>query len=438
MKKIILFIFAVIYIFFVVKSTSVLAQNSTYPIASLGNCQNDGECFYYCQIPAHTPACWAYGEYVLKPDVLGTQTISPEEEAKAHGVTFPVAELGNCANPTECFSYCDKPENQTACFSFAKKKNLLKEADANLPPPSEIVTSAKTELGCTSRESCQTLCENPQNIEKCRTFAEKHKLNRSSEKSINQGPSSAEIVQKAQAQLGCSSETECQSFCANPANTPKCLEFAKNNKLLDSHQEQEIKDSEIKKAGMLNDAEKELGCNSMESCSAFCSQTENRSKCEKISQKHNPENENKSKKQSTQSQNTKPCTSDAECKNYCSSHPDECPGFKDKKPDEPKNVTPLPKKSADQTGDFIGPTGCKTEGECQAYCQKHPKECPNMPKVQITPQISPSQNKPDRIISPKSGGNQLPQFTPVTDQEFRKYKINDTIKPSKPPEFENH
>lgn len=429
MKKIILFIFAIIYFSFRVTSSPVLAKYVAYQIAPLGNCQNAEECFYYCQIPAHTPACWAYGEYVLKPDVLGTQTVSPEEEAKAHGITFPIVELGNCANPKECFAYCDKPENQDACFAFAKKKNLLKAADENLPPPSEIVTSAKTELGCTSRESCQTLCENPQNIDKCRTFSEKHKLNRPSASSQNKGPPPEEVLHKAQTQLGCSSQTKCQAFCADPANTPKCLEFARNNQLLDSHQEQEIKDLETKKAGMLDDAEKELGCDSQESCSAVCSQTENRSKCEKISQKHNPENDNKSKKQSTEAQNTTPCTGDVECKNYCSSHPNECAGFKDQKTGEPPKST---------SGNFIGPTGCKTEGECQAYCQKHPKECPNLPVSQVTPKISPVQNNPDRNISPKSGGDQLPQFTPVTDQEFRKYKINDTIKPSKPPEIEKH
>lgn len=410
MKKFYLFIFAVFYTSFVIQSRPVLAQYAAYPIASLGNCQNADECYYYCQISAHTPACWAYGEYVLKPDVLGEETVSPEEEAKAHGITFPIAELGNCSNPQECFSYCDKPENAETCFAFAKKKNLLKETDANLPPPSEILTSAKTELGCTSRESCQTLCENPQNIEKCRTFAEKHKLNRSSEKSINKGPPPEEILKKAKSQLGCTSETECQSFCANPANTPKCLEFARNNQLLDSHQEQEIEELETKKASMMDEAEKELGCDSQESCSAFCSQTENKQKCERLAQKHNPENDKQSKKQETQAQNTRlPCTSDAECKNYCSSHPDECPGYKDKKPDEPKNVAPLLKKSADPTGDFIGPTGCKTQGECQAYCQKHPSECPNLPSSQVTPKISPVQNNPNHNISPKSGGDQQPQ-----------------------------
>ena len=161
----------------------------------------------------------------------------------------------------------------------------------------------------------------------------------------------------------------------------------------------------------MDEAEKELGCDSQESCSAFCSQTENRSKCEKISQKHNPENDNKSsKKQSSQAQNTTPCTGDAECKNYCSSHPDECPGF------PATSLSPL-NKSADQTGEFLGPAGCKTNGECQAYCQKHPSECPNFPNAQVTPKISPVQKNPDRNISPKSGGDQKPPNTSAPESD---------------------
>lgn len=403
MKKFLILTSAIIYLTFPVKSPHVLAQYVSYPISALGNCQNAGECFYYCQIPANTPACWAYGEYALKPDVLGEETVSPEEEAKAHGITFPIAQLGNCSNPKDCFTYCDKPENAETCFAFAKNKNLLKESDADLPPPSAILSSAKTELGCTSRESCKTLCENPQNVDKCRNFAAKHNLNKQSDNSQKQSLPPEEILKKAKSQLGCTSETACKSFCTDPANSSQCLEFARNNQLLDSHKEQEIEELETKKARMMDDARKELGCNSMESCSAFCSQPQNNQKCAQLIQKQSHEDNNQTKNQNTNPQNTKPCTSDEECKIYCQSHPNECPGFQDKKTDEPKKASSTT-KSVEQTGEFIGPTGCKTQGECQAYCQKHPKECPNFPVEQITPKLTPN--------LPRTGGDQQPQFTP--------------------------
>ena len=381
MKKYLILISAIIFLTYPIKSPRVFAKYVAYPIKSLGNCQNSQDCYFYCQIPAHTPACWAYGEYVLKPDVLGEQTT-------ALNITFPVAELGNCADPQDCFSYCDKPENQDACFAFAKKNKLLKETDANLPPPSDILNRAKTELGCDSRESCRSLCENPQNIEKCRNFAQN---------SNNQGLPPEEIMKKAKTQLGCDSETECRSFCAIPANSSKCLEFARNNKLLDTHKEQEIEELETRKSRMMEDARKELGCNSMESCSAYCSLSQNSQKCAELAQKHNDEDEDLSPRQDAKPQNTKPCVSDEECQKYCQSHPGECPGLVNDDINEHKNTSSF--------GDFIGPTGCKTEGECQSYCQKHPKECPNFP-------TSPTQNISGQKNPPPTGEDQKQQFTP--------------------------
>src|SRR3989338_3086137 len=335
MKKCLFLISAIIFLTYPVKSPHVFAKYAAYPIKSLGNCQNSQDCYFYCQIPAHTPACWAYGEYVLKPDVLGEQTT-------ALNITFPFAELGNCADPQDCFSYCDKPENQDACFAFAKKNKLLKETDANLPPPSDILNRAKTELGCDSRESCR-------------------------------------------------------SFCAIPANSSKCLEFARNNKLLDTHKEQEIEELETRKSRMMEDARKELGCNSMESCSAYCSLSQNSQKCAELAQKHNDEDEDLSPRQDAKPQNTKPCVSDEECQKYCQSHPGECPGLVNDDINEHKNTSSF--------GDFIGPTGCKTEGECQSYCQKHPKECPNFP-------TSPTQNISGQKNPPPTGEDQKQQFTP--------------------------
>lgn len=383
MKKIIILIAAIIYLTVPVKLQYVSAKYIAYPIKSLGNCQNTQDCYYYCQIPAHSPACWAYGEYVLKPDVLGEQT--------AANITFPVPELGNCANRQDCFAFCNKPENQDACFAFARKNKLLKETDTNLPPPSEIIAQAKTELGCDSRESCKELCENPQNIEVCRSFAERHKLNIPAQNSNYQGPAPDEIMKKAKTQLGCVSETRCRSFCADPANSSKCLEFARNNKLLDSNQEREVEKLEVKKGQMIEAAKKELGCNSMESCSAFCSQSQNSQKCAELAQKLHYRNDDESQRKDTKPQNTTPCVSDEDCQKYCQSHPNECPGLIDDDINEHKNTSPkLSNKSTDQTGDFIGPTGCKTEGECQAYCLKHPKECPGLPKEQTLPETRPT------------------------------------------------
>ncbi len=40
-------------------------------------------------------------------------------------ISYPVAELGSCADKTACKTYCDKPANIDACLSFAEKNNLM-------------------------------------------------------------------------------------------------------------------------------------------------------------------------------------------------------------------------------------------------------------------------------------------------------------------------
>lgn len=150
----------------------------------------------------------------------------------------------------------------------------------------------------------------------------------------------------------------------------------------------------------MDDAKKELGCDSMENCSAFCSQPQNRQKCAELVQKQTAEANSQSAPQ-----NTKPCTSDEECKIYCQNHPNECPGF-------PTSSTTKKSTVQNSSGDFIGPAGCKTQGECQAYCQKHPKECPNFPTSTSTQDISETKNPSQTGSPPQTNGDQKPQFTP--------------------------
>ena len=52
---------------------------------------------------------------------------SDQEIAKKYGITFPIAELGNCVDVASCKTFCDDPKNHQICIDFAKKHNLDKE-----------------------------------------------------------------------------------------------------------------------------------------------------------------------------------------------------------------------------------------------------------------------------------------------------------------------
>ena len=121
--------------------TSVRAA-TRYPIRDLGNCRNARECRFYCEIPENSPACWSYGKYVMNPDnrVLGETTIN---------LTYPIADLGNCTDATNCFVYCNQPQNQGKCLQYAKSHGLVKEGTADSGkeiPEAKIIEAAKTEL----------------------------------------------------------------------------------------------------------------------------------------------------------------------------------------------------------------------------------------------------------------------------------------------------
>lgn len=289
--------------FFLLRSNTVFAQ-AVYPVPELGNCRDANECYLYCQLPQNTPACWSYGKYILHKQVLAE---SDEDLAKKHGITFPIAELGNCANINQCKAYCDNPSNHDACMSFAKKKGFHKEVGDQSGGNPELLASARSELGCDSETSCQALCEQPTNRERCMAFAQKHGLGRPP-------PDKVQLLQAAQAELGCTSMETCRATCEQQKD--KCMEFARKHGL---------------GGGPSGGSQQQGpgGCNSEETCRAYC-QT-HPDECKGFAATSGDANYSGSYKQGDYL-GPGGCKTEEECKNYCSSHPSECPGFQQGQP----------------------------------------------------------------------------------------------------------
>ncbi len=269
----------------------VHAQQAAYPIQALGNCRDAQECFYYCEIPHNQPACWSYSTYILRKHVLGEQTSSPDEEARKHGITFPIAELNNCASTQECMQYCNKPENQQACEAFGKKKGLIQENQnshsVNSVNKEKMLIDAKAFLGCDSESSCKEFCNNPSNQQKCQAFAQKEGF------STQPQPGTAGTSYSTSSGLYlpyCTNPDSCKNFCSNPANKQTCDAFGT-------------------------------------SCSTFCNG--NPERCSSFNS-------------SGQSIHTLPpvsittpsgtptslgCQTEQECSVYCQTHPGACPGY---------------------------------------------------------------------------------------------------------------
>lgn len=399
-------LFNFLYVFFIFNILSLIffassvSASPNYPIPELENCRDAQECKLYCEIPQNTPACWSYGKYVIKKNILGESSTS---------ISYPVAELGNCTSANECFIFCNQPQNQKTCYDFAKSKGLIKEK----PKLENIIQLAKKELGCQNDLECMVFCQQPDNMDACRAFAQKYNLvNKPSDK--DRKPPSPEVLEIAKGKLGCSSESACMNFCNQPENRQKCLEFARENNLMNPEEAKDMEKRMQQRKEMMEEAKTELGCDSEESCKKLCTGEPNRDKCMKLGKKYGLSKEERNQKPPL------PCTSETECKKYCESNPKECPGFGEKpngldddedKPDEKPQFNPDNK----QKGNFLGPGGCKTEEECESYCEKHPDQCPGFPKLDSKPSpIEPREKTRDNFM-------QLRPPPPNQNQNFQNY-----------------
>lgn len=350
-----IFLRVFLFLFFVLSSLFFgrQTQAATYPISDLGNCRDKQECRLYCEILVNTPACWSYGKYVINGDVLGETDVN---------ISYPIADLGNCGSAQECFLYCAHPSHQKACIEYAKNTGLVKEEEEEDSEinEAEIVSAAKEELGCEGKVACMALCNIPTNTEKCMAFAKKHGIDKSDHKP------GLEVMSEAHEKLGCDSETSCNAFCQKEENREKCYEFAKEHKLL---RKSELKKyEEVRENGkqILEAAKTELGCDSKESCYKICSDQTNREKCANLGQKFGM-GKNEMRPQST-------------------GNSDGLGGINKSSLDKPTDSS--------RPGEFLGPSGCKTEGECKSYCQNNPDKCPGFPRIQVTPKPSLYQIQP--------------------------------------------
>lgn len=298
MKKILFFIFASIVGFFLLPKSALAVS---YPIQALGNCRDAQECRYFCDIPENSPICWSYGTYILHGNVLGETTTSPDEQVKTNGITFPIPELGNCANATACMQYCDQQQNHDACTAFGKMKGLTHESEQTKINTGRILQDAKTVLGCNSMDACRIFCSSPDNKQKCMAFAQSEGIAPKISSSITPTPLPVNLFEITKSLLNCDSLTTCKEVCSKQENYQKCTSFATAHNLTTPHPS--------KKPQMMDQNEHE-GTSS----STF-----------QLYQKQKPFLTPPSDKAALMQKIG--CTTTQECAQYCKEHTGVCPGF---------------------------------------------------------------------------------------------------------------
>lgn len=248
-------------------------------------------------------------------------------------ITFPVEELGNCVNQSQCKAYCDRTENFKACSEFAAKHGFAikvehEAIEGRIDKFVEVLESGGGPGGCKTEAECRVYCEEPANMESCLEFAENHNLIPSDE--LKEAKKVAKALRSGvKLPGGCRNKQACESYCSQPNHSEECLAFAEQSGILPK---EEI--GIAKKANeLMSKGESPGGCQSRQACEAYCSD---------------------------------------------SSHQQECFDFGVK-------VGFIKPEQANEFRRFIqegGPGGCKTKDACEAFCndQANQETCFNFAK----------------------------------------------------------
>ncbi|MBM3251016.1 MAG: hypothetical protein FJZ07_02165 [Candidatus Nealsonbacteria bacterium] len=281
-------------------------------------------------------------------------------------IVFPVAELGGCESETECKSYCDNPENMEVCISFAEKHNLISKSE--LEKAKKFIAIGKQGPGnCDSAASCEAYCNDITNIEECLAFAEQSGL---------MPPEELAEARKVKAALdagavlpgGCSTKDQCEVYCENPNNMEECLAFGEAAGLIPPEELAEAK----KVLAAIKQGATPPPCRGKEQCETYCRQPENMEPCLTFAEAAGliPPDELADAKRmlSAIRKGIKPlpCGGREECDVYCAeeTHFEECLAFAE----AAGFIAPEEAEMARKTGGK-GPGGCKGRKECEAFCQ---------------------------------------------------------------------
>lgn len=199
--------------------------------------------------------------------------------ANPFDIAFPVEELGNCVNQSQCKAYCDRAENFKACSEFAANHGFKTRAeqsavDGRIDKLTGILESGGGPGGCKTESECRVYCEDTANIETCIEFAENHNLLPSDE--LGQAKKIAKAINSGAKLPGnCRNRQACESYCSQSNHSDECLAFAEQSGVLPKEEIGIAK----KAQELMSKGESPGGCQSKESCQAFCSDSSHRQEC---------------------------------------------------------------------------------------------------------------------------------------------------------------
>ncbi|MEK7620432.1 MAG: hypothetical protein AAB413_04325, partial [Patescibacteria group bacterium] len=252
---------------------SASLEDVTYPVAELGNCASQDECFAYCGVAENYDACISFAEAneLLEEEEIETYRTAEEALAQNGGP-------GGCTDQTSCESYCADVTHLEECLTFASENGLMSEEE--LGEAQQVLTALESGLslpgGCSNQESCDAYCGDMAHMEECIAFASAAGM--MSEEELVQAEAMLEILEAGGTPGGCTSQETCDAYCGDEANIEECLNFAVSAGMMTAEEAEQAR--EMGSKGKPEDFVGPGGCNSEESCRAYCEQEVNREECD--------------------------------------------------------------------------------------------------------------------------------------------------------------
>ncbi|MDO8486801.1 MAG: hypothetical protein Q7S45_00695, partial [Candidatus Curtissbacteria bacterium] len=153
-------------------------------------------------------------------------------------ISYPVAELGNCADKAACKVYCDESANIDACLNFAEKNNLMSRDEIKVAKNFKS-TGMTGPGGCKGKNECSSYCNGPDHMDECITFAEKNGMMSGSQ--LEEAKKVQMAVAKGIKPPACGGKEACDSYCSSSEHMEECVSFAESAGIISKEEADKIK-----------------------------------------------------------------------------------------------------------------------------------------------------------------------------------------------------
>lgn len=189
-------------------------------------------------------------------------------------IVFPVAELGNCQDEKECRVYCNNPQYIGQCVIFAEKYELLSGLEIEKAKKFQSI-GAVGPGGCASEKACKAYCEDVGSIKECLLFAEQHGFMEENE--LKEAKKIAQALQDgAQLPGGCTSKSACEEYCSSSSHMKECILFAERAGFMD---EQELREAKQVLKALDAGVSFPGNCKGKNECDAYCEDSNHMEEC---------------------------------------------------------------------------------------------------------------------------------------------------------------